>query len=251
MNGADTLPDTLLGGRVAIDQRAAGLRATIDPVLLAAAVNAAPGAAVLEAGTGIGTASLCLLARCHEVRAVGVERDAAQAAAAAANAARNGWAGRFAAIAGDIGDRATARAVASHGPFAHAMANPPWFSGGTRPAGKARREARHMADEAALGPWIAFLARRLAPRGTLTLILPPALLPGALAGFGTSGIGEPRLFPLWPRQGEAARRVILAGCKGARGTCGILPGLVLHRADGRFTDRAEAVLRHGEALTLA
>lgn len=243
--------EALLGGRVSIDQGGAGLRATIEPVLLAAAVAAEAGEAVLEAGTGVGTAALCLLARCPGARVVGVEREASQAAAAEANAARNGWEGRFASIAGDIADRATARAAAAMGPFQHAMANPPWFAAGTRPKDAARRLAKHAAHENSVAPWVAFLARRLAPRGTLTLILPPALVPEALAAFDRSGVGAPLLFPLWPRQAEPAKRLILAGRKGARGGCQILPGLVLHRADGGFTDAAEAVLRHGGALTLA
>ncbi|WP_144182977.1 tRNA1(Val) (adenine(37)-N6)-methyltransferase [Elioraea rosea] len=243
--------EALLGGKVLIDQGGAGLRATIEPVLLAASVAAEPGEVVLEAGAGVGTAALCLLARCPDVRVVGVEREADQAMAAEANAARNGWGARFVAIAGDIADRATARAAASLGPFQHAMANPPWFAAGTRPEDAARRVAKHAPDEGSVAPWVAFLARRIAPRGTLTLVLPPALLPEALTAFARSGLGAPLLFPLWPRQGEAAKRLILAGRKGARGGCRILPGLVLHWEDGRYTDAAESALRHGEAVTLA
>lgn len=244
-------PDALLGGRVMLRQEGAGLRATIEPVLLAAAIPAVAGEAVLEAGAGIGTASLCLLARVAGVRAVGVEQDAAQAEAAAANAALNGWAGRFTAIAGSIGDQAVAREAAAHGPFAHAMANPPWFSGGTAPAGGARRAARHADTAPPLAAWVGFLAKRVTPRGSVTLILPASHLAEALAGFAASGVGSASVFPLWPRQGEPARRVIIAGLKGGRAPCRVLHGLVLHQADGRFTETAEAVLRHGAALTFA
>lgn len=251
MTGRDTTgPEALLGGRVLLDQGGAGLRATIEPVLLAAAVPAKPGEAVLEAGTGIGTASLCLLARVPEARAVGVESDPAQAERAAANAALNGWSERFAAIAGDIADPATARAAAGHGPFAHAIANPPWFSGGSRPFEPARRLAKHGGGVGLAG-WIGFLARRVRPRASVTLILPTALLPDALAGFAACGIGSPTLLPLWPRPDEPTKRVILSGLKGGRSPCRMLAGLVLHRPDGGFTAAAEAVLRHGEALPLA
>jgi tRNA1(Val) A37 N6-methylase TrmN6 len=243
--------DALLGGRVQLRQDQAGLRATIDPVLLAAAVPARVGEAVLEAGLGIGTASLCLLARVTGVRAVGLEQDATQAEAAAANAALNGWGDRFVAIAGEIGDRAAARAAAAHGPFAHAMANPPWFSGGTAPGDAARRAAKHAAGAPPLSAWVAFLARRVCPRGSVTVILPAAQLPEAFSAFAQAGIGSLAAFPLWPRHAEPARRVIVAGRKGGRAPCRILAGLVLHRADGRFTDEAEAILRHGEALTIA
>ena len=46
---ADTTRDTLLGGRVTIFQPARGYRAAIDPVMLAAAVPARSGEAVLDA----------------------------------------------------------------------------------------------------------------------------------------------------------------------------------------------------------
>jgi tRNA1(Val) A37 N6-methylase TrmN6 len=242
-------PEALLGGRVRLDQGGAGLRATIEPVLLAAAVPAKAGEAVLEAGTGIGTASLCLVARVPGARAVGIERDPGQAETARVNAALNGWEERFVAIAGDLAEAVTARRAAAEGPFAHAMANPPWFEGGTVPEDAPRRGAKH-AEGQALAGWTRFLARRVAPRGTLTLILPPALLPAALDAFVACGVGSPTVFPLWPRAGDAARRLLVAGRKGGRGPCRVLSGLVLHEADGRFTSGAESVLRHGRPLAL-
>lgn len=244
-------PDALLGGRVRLDQDAAGLRAAIEPVLLAAAVPARTGDAVLEAGAGVGAASLCLLARVEGARAVGLERDEVQAAAAERNAALNGWEGRFRAIAADLGTAEAARRVADAGPFDHAMANPPWHSGGTAPAVAPRRAAKHAEPATPLALWVAFLARRVRPRGSVTVILPAAMLPEAVAAARAAGLGSLSLFPFWPRSGEAARRVIVAGRKGGRGAARLLPGLVLHRADGRYTDEAEAVLRHAAALTIA
>lgn len=246
-------PISLLGGRVRLDQRQAGLAATIEPVLLAAAVPAREGEAVLEAGAGVGTAALCLLARVPGARVAAVERDPAQAAAAVANAALNGWGGRLAVVAGDIAARGTARAAASLGPFAHGMANPPWFADGSLPSLPQRRAAKHVAakhgeDAARLGAWVSFLARRVAQGGTVTLALTPAHLPEALAAFAAARLGSITVLPLWPRAGQAAKRLLLAGRKGGRGPCRILAGLVLHHADGRFTEEAEAVLRHAAPL---
>ncbi len=48
--------DALLGGRGRLVQPAEGYRAAIDPVFLAAAVPAAAGEAVLDAGAGAGAA---------------------------------------------------------------------------------------------------------------------------------------------------------------------------------------------------
>lgn len=242
--------DTLLGGRVLLDQAGAGQRAGIEAVLLAAAVPAEAGEAVLEAGAGVGAASLCLLARVAGTRAVGVEQDAAQAETAARNAAANGWTGRFRAVAGDLASPETVRAAAEHGPYRHTMANPPWFSDGTKPTGQARRMARHADGGEPLALWVGFLAARVSPRGSVTLILPTALIEDGLASLVQAGLGNLAVLPLWPRRGEPAKRIILSARKAGRGQTRLLPGLVLHRTDGRFTEEAEAVLRHAAPLPL-
>jgi tRNA1(Val) A37 N6-methylase TrmN6 len=241
--------DRLLGGRVRLRQPEAGFRAAIDPVLLAAAVPARDGERVLEAGTGTGAAALCLLARVGGTCVTGVERDAGLAEIARGNAALNDAAARFMVITGDVTARATAREAAALGPYAHAMANPPFHLGGTAPPLARRREAAHESPETALAAWVAAMARRLAPRGTLTVILPPARLPDAIAAFADHGIGSLAIIPLWPHDGEAARRVIVQGIKGGRAACRISAGMTLHRRNGRFTDAAERVLRGAASLT--
>jgi hypothetical protein len=52
--------DAFLGGRLTVRQPRAGYRAGVDPVLLAAAVPARAGEAVLDLGAGPGWRSLCL-----------------------------------------------------------------------------------------------------------------------------------------------------------------------------------------------
>jgi tRNA1Val (adenine37-N6)-methyltransferase len=56
------------------------------------------------------------------------------------------------------------------------------------------------------------------------------------------------LFPLFPKPGDAATRVIVRAEKGRRAALTLLRGLVLHEPDGRYTAQAEAVLRGGEGL---
>ena len=245
-----TTEDRLLGGRVRLRQPVEGFRAAIDPVLLAAAVPALPGERVLEAGTGTGAAALCLLARVVPLAVTGIERDGAIAALARANAGLNGVAEGFAVIEGDIAARATIASAASFGACAHAMANPPFHVAGTPSPRAGRRAAGHESADAALAVWVAAMARCLAPRGTLSLILPPARLPDALAACAAAGIGSLALMPFWPRAGEAARRLIVQGVKGGRAPCRLASGLVLHCAGGGYTEAAERILKGGEALAL-
>ena len=99
-----------------------------------------------------------------------------------------------------------------------------------------------------MADWMRFLAAAIAPRGSLSLILPAARFDAAVAAMRDAGFGAVELLPLWPRASVAAKRVLLRARKGARSPAKILPGLVLHEADGRFTEAAEAVLRDAAAL---
>lgn len=237
--------DRLLGGRVVLRQPRDGLRAAIDPVLLAAGVPARPGEQVLEAGCGTGAAFLCLAARIPGVRVRAIERDTGLAALAELNAAANGLAGRVALVCGDIADPALARGggVAA----AHGFANPPWWPDGTLPPDPRRRAATH-ADAAGLADWARFLAAGVVPGGSVSLLLPAALADAGLAALAAAGCGAPLLLPFWPRAGQPARRVLLRGRVGRTGPMVVHPGLVLHQAGADYTVAAEAVLRDAVPL---
>jgi tRNA1(Val) A37 N6-methylase TrmN6 len=235
-----TTEDTLLGGRLRLRQPATGLRAGHDAVLLAASIPAKPGQAVLEAGCGSGAVFLCLLARIPGLHVTAIERDPGLAALARENAALNGWADRVTVLEGDVADPALRQALP---PIAHAFANPPYWPGGTRPPEALRAGATH-ADAVPLEAWTGCLAHRLARLGSLTLILPAARLADGVAALRASGCGSQALTPLWPRPGQAAKRILLSGRRQGRGPARVLPGLVLHGGDGR----ADAVLRDAAAI---
>lgn len=233
--------DRLLGGRVLLHQPERGLRAGLDAVMLAAAVPARPGETVLEAGAGSGAAILCLMARVPRLAGIAIERDPVLAALARRNAAANGAA--LTVIEGDIADPALRAALPR---CHHAFANPPYWAAGTRPPEALRAGATH-ADSVPLAAWAAFCAAPLGHRGSVTLILPAARLSDGMAALRAAGCGALTLLPLWPRGGVAAKRLILAGRRGARGPDRVLPGLVLHEGAG-WSAAAETVLRDAGAL---
>lgn len=230
--------DALLGGRVRLRQPREGFRAALDPVLLAAFIPARPGEAVLEAGCGTGAAFLCLAARVPGITVRAVERDGEMAALARGNAALNGAVAEI-----HVADLRDPPALPR---CDHAFANPPYWPGGTPSPQARRRAAAH--EDAPLEAWVAMLARPLRHLGTLTLVLPAARFGAAVAALRGAGCGAVRLLPLWPRAGSAAKRVLVQARRGGRGPDEVLPGLVLHAADGAYTAGAEAVLRGGAAL---
>jgi tRNA1(Val) A37 N6-methylase TrmN6 len=240
---SETTEDSLLDGRVRLVQPAEGYRAAIDPVFLAAAVPARPGEVVLDAGSGVGAASLCLAARLVECRVVGIETQAPLVALARENIERNGVVGRVDAV---IGSLAAPPPRLAPGSFHHVMTNPPFNEGGTPSphAGKAQANAEGTVD---LKAWMKFCVNMLRPKGCLVVVHRADRLDDLLAALH-GRVGEIMVFPLWPKQGRAAKRVLLRARKGVGSPLTLLPGLVLHEEDGAYSAGAEAVLRHGAGI---
>jgi tRNA1(Val) A37 N6-methylase TrmN6 len=239
--------DTLLGGRVLLHQPEEGYRAAIDPVLLAASVPARSGETVLEPGIGAGAAALCLAARVPGCRIVGIEKDTAMARLARDNAALNEAGERVAVVQGDVVHGVPAGLAA--GSFDHVMANPPYLVPGGTASPRALKAAANVEGEAGLADWVAFALKMVRPKGSLSFIHRADRLEGLLAALAGKA-GAVVLFPLWPKPGVAAKRVLVHARKGLATPTRLLPGLVLHGADGRYTEAAEAVLRGGASLEI-
>jgi tRNA1(Val) A37 N6-methylase TrmN6 len=252
MNEPDSEPageseDGLLDGRLRILQPMAGYRVAIDPIFLAAAVPAGPGDLVLDAGTGVGAAALCLAWRVPGARVRGIELQPDLLRLAIRNFELNGLAGRADAMLGDI-LRPPPRLAP--GGFAHVMANPPHQAPGTGPSsphtGKA---AANREGEARLSDWVRFCFGMVRPQGSVTFIHRADRLEDLLAALAGQG-GEIVVFPLWPGVGKPASRILVRARKANATPTRLAPGLVLHEADGRYTPAAEAVLRQGAGLVL-
>lgn len=242
--GFELTDDAFLGGRIRLWQPRDGFRAGLDSVMLAAAVPAKPRQRVCDLGVGAGTASLCLAARVAGLQITGVELDPDLAELACANAARNAREAFEVAVL-DVLQRPRQLPRQS---FDQVITNPPFhdIARGTRApnAGKARATSAHVKG---LSDWLRFARALAKPSGWVTAILPPEQLTVALAAWAPNGLGV-EIFPLWPKAGEGAKRLILRLRMNARAPLRLLPGLVLHGTDGRPTREAEAVLRQGEAL---
>lgn len=247
---SDTEPlthDAFLGGRLTLAQPARGYRAGIDPVLLAASVPARPGQSVLDLGCGVGAALYCLAARVPELDLSGVELQPALAALARRNGAANGIAARI-----DTADLCALPADLRQRRFDHVIANPPYFD---RAAGSAAPDAGREAAQGEATPlarWVATAARRLAPRGRLTMIHRAERLPDLLAQVAAH-LGSLRILPLHPRAGRPARLILASGIKGGRAAFRLAPPVTLHEGvqhrDGdSYTPAIRAALRDAAAL---
>lgn len=242
MTDAAHTDDTLLEGHIKLRQPAYGYRAAIDPIFLAAALPATAKQA-LELGCGAGAASLCALARLSDIAIVGVEIDAPSAELARFNAGANGFAPRFRVETCDL------RSFADTG-FDLVFANPPYLQArrSTLSSDPHRRRSNHEGD-ADLAAWIDAALRCVCDGGTLVFVQRADRLDDVLAGL-RGRAGDCVVFPLWPRAGTPAKRVLVRARKGIATPLRLAAGLVLHAADGRYTPEADAVLRGRAGLAL-
>ena len=249
---ADTTVDIFLGGKLAIEQPAKGFRAGLDAVLLAASVEIEAGlpARFLDAGAGVGTAGLCLAARCPAALGVLVEVAPRLARLAEANVARNGLAGRIRVVEADLTGRAGDLETAGIAPasFDAVIANPPYLEESRHrlPEDKVAAGAFGMAA-GSLEAWLRFMARVAAGDARMTMIHRADAVGEVLAAIGAR-FGALCVLPVHPREGEPAHRIIISGRKGSRAPLQILPGLVLHGPGNVFLADVQAVLRDGAML---
>ena len=229
-----------LDGRIIAAQPQDGFQSGSDAVFLAAAVPARAGENTLELGAGSGVASLCLEARVPGVWITGVERDPELAALANRNAQANKAKAHF--LSADI----FALPTELKRDFDQVFANPPFHGEGQTSPDAARAAA--LMDDGKLADWLKLGLQRTVSGGYFTAILRADRLNEALAALPEKGVAA---FPLFPRAGEAPRRVIVQARKGSRAPFALLAGLVLHQPDGAWTPEADAILRRGTALALS
>lgn len=248
--GARTTQDAFLGGRLTIEQTLTGSRAGIDAVFLAAACPAKPGETVLELGSGSGVVALAIATRVEGAEVAGIEIDPELCALAARNAERNGLGGWARFVCGDVAAPLSRLMGDGLGPdsFDHAVANPPFLTAGdTRPPADERLRRAHALEPGELERWVRSLAAFVRPGGTATIVHRADALPELLRHCA-GRFGALAVYPLFPRQGGPASRILLQGIKGSRAPLRLMSGMVLHEHGRDFTPEAQAILRQGAAL---
>lgn len=240
-----TTVDALLDGRVRLTQAAAGYRVAIDPVVLAAAVPAGRGDHVVDLGAGAGAASLCLTARVPDCRVTAIEIDPAAAGLARHNAGLNNAADRMTVVEDSV------MAVRSNdiGVVDHVMANPPYLPPGRAATSHRHERAMVEQDGLGLGDWIAAALSLVRTKGTVTFVQRADRLDDLLKGLGLAA-GGIIVYPLWPKAGRPAKRILVRARKGVASPLSLKSGMVLHGDDGAYTDAAESVLRHATTIAM-
>lgn len=245
---SDTTTDDFLGGRLKLTQPSKGYRAGADPILLAASIPAKSGDTVLDLGCGVGAASFALATRVSDLTVTGIEVQAEYAVLARQNAEQNG-------ISADI---RTANLFAlpadiRNQTYTHVISNPPYFE--TDKGAASQNNGKNAAFRSAndLTCWISIGAKRVAPKGWLSVVQRTDRLPDILAALG-SGLGSISVIPVAAREHRAPHLVIVQAQKNGRGAFYMAPNVILHAGDAHVKDgdsylpEIKAVLRDGAGL---
>jgi tRNA1(Val) A37 N6-methylase TrmN6 len=232
--------DALLGGRVRLLQPARGYRIAVDAVLLAAAVDAAPGQRILDLGAGVGAIGLCVAMRLPGCSVVGIELQEALAQLAERNANLNGMSDRVRTVVHDL-----ARPLpADLGLFDLVVTNPPYLSAAVAdPSPDPSKALATVESSADLARWLAVATAAAEPAGSLLIIHRSDRLDEILSHLERLGWGDVTVKRLPP-----AARILVRARRAAQPTRGDSPPLMLHRPGGGYTEEAEAILRHAGPL---
>lgn len=245
MESADTTSDSFLGGRIILRQPSVGYRAGPDAVLLAASAPANSGESVLELGCGVGAVSLCLASRVGGLDMVGVEIQPEYAKLAKENA------GQVMDVV--IADITEMPLSVRDRQFHHVIANPPYYLENRRKKSGIHGREVAFTEDTPLSSWIDVAAKRLRPKGVLSLIQDIERLPQALSA-ALPVLGSLEVMPICSRNGRRARRFLLRARKGGRAEFMLHPALVLHEGDVHSVDQdtylpnIKAILRDGAPL---
>ncbi len=232
--------DALLGGRVRLLQPRRGYRVAVDAVLLAAAIDAAAGERVLDLGAGVGSVGLCLAARISGCTIVGIELQPDLAALAQRNARINSMDDRVQTIVHDLAQPLPE----ALGLFDHVATNPPYLAAAVAdPSPDASKALATVESSADLARWLAAATAAAKPAGSVTAIHRSDRLEEMVGHFERLGWGDIVFKRLPP-----AARVLVRARRAAALDRREAPSLVLHRPDGRYTDEAEAILRHAAPI---
>ena len=242
-----TTTDTLLNGRVILEQPKEGYRVAIDPIFLASSVPAHSNETVLDAGAGVGAAMLCLAERVSNVHILGLEMQRELATLASKNIRANHHQDRLEVINGNL-LRFPPRIAA--GSYHHVMANPPYHQSTKTTLSKVTSKAlANTESEATLADWVSFCHLMVRPKGSVTFIHRADRLDTVLA-LMHGKFGDIVVFPLWTGPGKDAKRVIVQGYKNTCGATRLSQGLLIHDQDNHITKEADDILRGGFGLML-
>lgn len=235
--------DYLLNKKVKIFQPVNGYRASTDAVLLSSLpAKIKCGDTILDVGSGTGAVSLCLAQRLLSLNLsiTGLEIQPELAELSNLSAQANGFANFLRFINCDINHKTNNPEPCS---FHHVITNPP-YSLEDMPSPNSGKSTAHNFHNSDLSSWIKFCLRMLRPQGYFYMVNRAEALTEILTGLNGKA-GNIQIIPVYSKNGQKAKRVLISAQKDSKAPAVILPSLIIHTNDGKYSPAAENILRLG------
>ncbi len=242
-------PIHVLNKRVTLYQAQNGFRTSMDSVMLAAACPAQDGQSILDLGCGVGSAGICVLKRVQDTSLTGIDIQSDHIEIAHKNAEINSITNRVVFTCANICE------PNEFGQFNHVICNPPYKDAGGyvhSPSLSKAKAMGHYDDEQDLQRWITCAWDHIKGQGSLTMIheagQTDTILHSLYSPKGGRRFGNVEIIPLYPKPATAAKRIIIRAYKHKKSPSSILPGIIMHKENGDYSDAAQNILRNAQAL---
>ena len=231
----------LLNKKVQLFQGECTYKTSSDAVLLASMMhNIKKGAKILDVGSGTGSISLCLAYRFPLTEITGFEIQEELVALSNMSAKANNF-NNLKYVCHNI---QTKKAPCPFCSFDYVITNPPYLTSGTKSPNISKAMA-HNGQNINLTEWLLFCIKMLKPHGTLCLIHKAEALDEILSLLYHK-TGNITVLPVYSKQGQKAKRVIIRAEKDSKAGVSLLPPLIIHH-ENAHTPQAEQILRDGKS----
>ncbi len=222
-----------------------GHRAGLDALLLAASLRSDTTGLLADLGAGCGTAGLAALNLHRELDLLAVEMNDVMFNLLELGFSRPinaRFSSRTRALQADVtlsGNERLEQGIDDNS-VDHVIMNPPYNTGSYRPPLNAIRHEAYVLGEGGLDSWFRTAAAMLRVGGSFNMIYRSEDIATVVA-CAQGRFGNLEITPIHSRADQAAKRILVSSIRGSKAPLSILPGFVVHKEDGSFTDHAEAI----------
>ena len=239
----DKNKDYLLDKKVIIYHPKGFYKASSDAVWVASAVSKVKkGDNILDVGSGGGAISLCLASRFKNngISIEGLEFQKELAESANQSAKANGF--EFV----EFKNCNIFEIKMKNCSYSHVITNPP-YSSEDMPSPNASKATAHNFKFEDLKRWLDFCIKMIKPQGMFYIINRAEALEDIISCI-SGKLGAIEVFPLYSKQGQKAKRVIIRAKKDSKTPLVIHSPIIVHDDDGSYSYKAEEILRKGESI---
>jgi tRNA1(Val) A37 N6-methylase TrmN6 len=229
----------ILGEQVTLFQPIEGYKSGIDPIFLAFFANIKETDTVLDFGCGAGASMFALKFFYPDIKIHGLDIQEHLIELALKNIQENEFKNISCEILCLSKCTQTVDAI---------IMNPPYYEPQNfmHPSNDILRTA-NIEGDLKLNDWIKLAGKRLKNKGRLSIIHRAQCLESIMTILTQNNFGAISTFPLWPKEGTLAKRIVINAVKNSKKPSRLFPGIIVHTHDNKYTPQAQKILR-GKAI---